>query len=403
MDPVTPPVTTRFGSRPMTLSLTSRNARSSAIRDLLAHARRDGVISLAGGLPAPELFPSDKLAECAPAILCDPANLQYGLTEGEVPLREWIAERHSIADHRGTRPDDVQIVSGSQQALDLIAAVVIDPGDTVVVSEPEYLGAIGAFRRAGADLVAIPVDSAGFDVEALAQRLRAGLRPKICYVIPEFHNPTGASTTIKRLRLLAELADTYGFLIVEDSPYSALRFEGDPVPSMCTMTDNVVQCRTISKTLAPGLRVAWMIGPQWILDAVRIAKQSADLHTSTVTQHLALALLSDITWYEAHLLRIAAHYRDRRDALATALHELMPNVPFHRPSGGMFLWLTFPADANTDLMLARALDAGVAFVPGSAFAVDNDMSACLRLSYATASPDQLREGVARLASVVDLP
>jgi len=385
------------------LSLSSRGSTSSAIRDLLSHARRDGVISLAGGLPAPDLFPTDKLSLAASGIVAKAANLQYGLTEGEMPLRSWIADHHSVFDRRTTSTDDVQVVSGSQQALDLIASVLVDPGDTVVVSEPEYLGAIGAFRKARADLVALPTDAAGINVDDLTRRMRAGLRPKICYVIPEFHNPTGATITTERLRRLADLADTYGFLIVEDSPYAALRFEGSAVPSLRTMTDNVVQCRTISKTLAPGLRVAWMVGPRWLLDAVRVAKQSADLHTSTVTQLLALSAIEDTTWYESHLLRIAEHYRDRRDALAVAIDDLLPGVTYDRPAGGMFVWTTFPNGTDTESLLPRALDAGVAFVPGPAFAVAGDLSASLRLSYATASPDQLREGVSRLASVMDGP
>jgi len=358
------------------------------------------VISLAGGLPASDLFPTGALALAAPSILSDPANLQYGLTEGEVDLREIVARQHSAMNHTSVTADDVQITSGSQQALDLIARVTIDPGDPVVVAEPEYLGAIGAFRSLGARLVTVPIDADGFDVDKLENQLRSGLRPKLCYLIPEFHNPTGRSTTPERLDRLAKLANRFGFLIVEDNPYGALRFEGAAVPTMATMTSNVVQCRTISKTIAPGLRVAWMVGPRWLLEAVRIAKQSADLHTSTITQHLAAEVMGDEHAYLDGLARLSAHYRPRRDSLATAVRELIPDAEFTNPAGGMFLWLTMPHGCDTDRLLPIALDHGVAFVPGSAFAVSTDSRNAMRLSFSTASPTQLGEGIERLASAL---
>lgn len=364
------------------------------------HARQPGVISLAGGLPAASLFPVDRLREIAESVVGDPSILQYGLTEGEVALREWVAERHRTQDDRPWTAESVQIVNGSQQALDLLGKVLLDPGDTVVVAEPEYLGAVGAFRQHGAELVGLPIDAAGLDVEQLDARLEAGLRPKCCYVIPEFHNPTGATHTTERLAALARLAERYGFLIIEDNPYGRLRFEGTPVSSLATMTSHVVQLRTVSKTIAPGLRVGWMVGPPWLLDAVRIAKQSTDLHTSTLGQALVTALVSDPTWYDHHLAALAPHYRERRDALIAAVADLVPEAAFIAPSGGMFLWLTLPQDVDTTELLPLALTHGMAFVPGSAFSVQQPAAASLRLSFATASPQELREGVQRLAAAI---
>jgi len=393
-----PDSTTRLLDPRRLLSRSSRGAHSSAIRDLLVHARRPGVISLAGGLPSPELFPTEALALAARSILADPANLQYGLTEGEIELREIIARQHTVTNGRLTDVDDVQIVSGSQQALDLIARITIDPGDPVVLSDPEYLGAIGAFRAAGAQLVPIQNDSEGFDVDELELRLISGLRPKLCYLIPEFHNPTGRSTSPERLTRLAILAERYSFMIVEDSPYRALRFEGSSAPSLAATTPNVVQCRTISKTIAPGLRVAWMVGPRWLLDAAKIAKQATDLHTPTLTQHLAAELMRDESAHQAGLDRLAPHYRPRRDALVAAVRKHIPEAEFTTPAGGMFLWLTMPRECDTDRLLPIALDHGVAFVPGSAFAVAADLGNSLRLSFSTASPAQLESGIKRLAS-----
>jgi len=392
--------TENTGAGPHLLSQQSRQATSSAIRDLLVHARRPGIISLAGGLPSAELFPTAPLIAAASTILSQPQNLQYGLTEGEFRLREIVAEIHTTQDRLATTPDNVQIVSGSQQALDLIARVTLDPGDEVVVSDPEYLGAIGAFRGVGGRLVPIPIDSHGLDVDALDEQLRRGLRPKLCYLVPEFHNPTGQSTTVARLTRLATLADRYGFLIIEDNPYGALRFDGEPVRTIASMTENVVQCRTISKTIAPGLRVAWMIGPGWLLDAVRVAKQSVDLHTPTITQHLAGALLGDAEAHRIHMSRLASHYMERRDSLMGALDEHMPAAQFVSPAGGMFLWLTMPESVDTGRLLPFALERGVAFVPGSAFAVRGNAHHSMRLSYSTATPSELRTAVGRLAAAL---
>lgn len=382
------------------LSVSSRSATSSAIRDLLVHARQPGVISLAGGLPASDMFPVERLAEVARSVVSDPGALQYGLTEGEEDLRMWVAAHHSRLDGRDWTSDDVQIVSGSQQGLDLVARVLLDPGDVVVVAEPEYLGAIGIFRQVRAELVTVPIDRHGIDVDILASRLRAGLRPKCCYLIPEFHNPTGNTISRERLDTLARLSEQYGFLIIEDNPYGRLRFEGRSVPTVATSTANVVQCRTISKTVAPGLRVAWLIGPKWLLDAVRIAKQSADLHTSTISQGLALAIVSDEDWYESHLANLIPHYRLRRDALSEALSDQLPDATFLPPSGGMFLWVTLADRLDTADLLPKALEAGVAFVPGSAFAVADPAATSMRLSFATATPDRLVEGVSRLSEAI---
>lgn len=376
-------------------SLSSRATRqtTSAIRDLLEHARRPGMISLAGGLPDPEAFPVDHLAAlAAAAIRTEPGEvLQYGLTAGSVALREHIAATTPSA----TTPEAVVVTTGSQQALDLLGAVLLDPGDPVVVGDPDYLGALQAFRSTGAALCAIPVDEGGFDADALEDRLAGGIRPKLVYVVPHFHNPTGATLAPGRADALLALADRYGFLVVFDDPYRDLGVDG--APGEPGPHPNAVHLRSVSKVLAPGLRVGWMIGPRQLVSAVERAKQAADLHTSGLGQAVALGALR-APWFPTHVAELRAATRTRRDALIGALTTAFGDVlHVSRPAGGMFVWATFADGTDTGALLERALDAGVAFVPGAAFAVERDRSASLRLSWATAAPDALGEAATRLA------
>lgn len=384
------------------LSARARAATSSVIRDLLRHARRPGVISLAGGIPAPALFPLERIARASERALAEvgAAAAQYGLTEGLEELRELVAADASV--DAPASPDHILITTGSQQAIDLLGRVLLDPGDVVVVDDPAYLGALQALRGHDPEIVGVAVDGAGLDTDALAERLAAGLRPKLVYTNPNFQNPTGATMTTERRRELAALADRYGFVVIEDDPYGALRFDGEAVASIAAHGDRVIRISTVSKTLAPGLRVAWVISPRPIHDALVIAKQAVDLHTSTYTQHTALGLLADRRWYAEHEATLGPWYRERRDALAAGLGEQFGDeLTFTLPDGGMFLWTELHRDVDTAALLPAALEQGVAFVPGSAFAVDQPRPHHLRLSFATASPDELREATRRLRAAVD--
>lgn len=387
------------------LSATAREASSSVIRDLLRHADRDDVISLAGGIPAAELFPLERLAGSLVAAFESEgaAAAQYGLTEGVTALRELIAVR--AADHGAPAGiDQVLVTTGSQQALDLVGRVLVDPGDAVVVDDPGYLGALQALRPARPRLVGVPVDEGGMDTARLEELLVGGLRPKLVYTNPNFQNPSGATLTPERRRHLAGLADHYGFVVVEDDPYGNLRFEGREDDSMSVHSPLVVRVRTVSKVLAPGLRVAWAIGPARLIEAMGIAKQAVDLHTSTVTQYMALGLLTDESWDRAHRKSLAPWYRERRDALMGALdRHLGERFEFTPPAGGMFLWgrvAGLPDEIDTADLLPAAIEAGVAYVPGSAFAVDTPRPHHLRLSFATAAPGDMDRAVARLAAVL---
>lgn len=366
------------------------------------------MISLAGGLPAPELFPTGALAEAAALTLARGEGLQYGLSEGSLDLRQRLvrlAELTQAGDpgHQATPgpgPDRLVVTTGSQQGLDLVARVCVAPGTPVVVGDPCYVGARQALASQGAELVGVPVDADGLDVDHLARLVDDGLRPRLVYVVPNFDNPTGTVLSPERRARLVRLAEAHHFLIVEDDPYGRLRFEGAPVQPIGEGSPWVVRLRTVSKTLAPGLRIGWLEADPEMVEAVTLAKQAVDLHTSALGQAVVANLLAQPGWYQAHLATLGPHYRARRDALVAAVDRWLPGAHYTVPGGGMFLWLHLPG-VDTDAALPRALDRGVAYVPGSAFAVSRPLGDHLRLSFATATPAQLDTALARLAPVLE--
>jgi 2-aminoadipate transaminase len=370
---------------------------SSAIRELLALVDRPGVISLAGGLPSARHFPVSETRRAVDDLVRrDPGVLQYSSTEGIPALREWIATRHQV------RPEQVIVTHGSQQALDLVARVTLDEGDPVALADPGYIGAIQAFRLAGGSLVALPTDDDGLRIEALEERLHAGLRPRLVYVVLNFHNPTGATLSASRARHLAQLADRFGFLIVEDDPYAEIRFSGNPSPSLASLSDRVVSVRTISKVLFPGLRLGWMVVPDSMFRSVALVKQAVDLHTATLAQGVALHLLTRPGFMSDHVRVLQGYYGDQARVLCSALAtEFGDQLEFALPDGGMFVWARVRRPGvDTEALLPRAIDGGVAFVPGSAFTVTEPHRAYLRLSFAAAPPEDLAEGARRLARTV---
>lgn len=387
-------VDTTAATRPQ-LSARATNLRSSVIRDLLRIVDDPSVLSMAGGLPAPEAFPTGALTSAAAADFSDPGTWQYSPTDGNASLCEWIAQQSGT----GRSAAEVVVTHGSQQALDLVVRALCDPGDLVAADCPGYLGALQVFEANGCRLLSVPVDDHGLQVDDLAERLAAGARPRLVYTCPTFQNPTGVTMPDERRRSLAALADHYGFAVVEDDPYSRLRWHGTPVPPISTYTDNGVWLSTFSKTLSPGMRLGWLVGPDWLVAAVTRLKQSADLHTSTVAQRLALRIVTDPGWYDSHLRRIVPLYAQRASTLAARLDEhLGQQVTFKQPSGGLFLWATLPG-VDTDALLPVAVRHGVAFVPGSAFGAG---STTLRLSYATLGHDDLDDGARRLAAAIRL-
>ena len=379
----------------VTCSDAARRVRSSAIRDLLALVGRHDVISLAGGLPAPEAFPSRELAGAiAGSLQHDPGGaLQYSATEGFGPLRKWIA-----ADH-GVGLDQVLVTSGSQQALELVVRTLVDPGAEVALADPGYVGAIQALHLVGAHLVGVATDDQGMVVDDLARRLARGLRPALVYVVPNFHNPTGASLAAERCRALAELADRYGFVILVDDPYRHLRWAGQAPPSLATLSARVVTLGSFSKTLCPGLRVGYVVAPRAVIRAVALVKQAADLHTATLTQRATFELISEPDFFASHLTRLRSLYQAKATALVGALRLHLDGLfEFRAPEGGFFVWgRLIGAGVDAEELLGAAVARGVAFVPGAAFAVDSGFPEHLRLAFSHASADRLEVAVQRLS------
>lgn len=382
----------------------TKGLRSSAIRDLLKVTEMSDMLSLAGGLPTPDSFPLADLRREADRLLGEygPRVVQYSATDGVIELRQWIAQQYAAEFGRPVAVEgEIIVTHGSQQALDLLAKVLVDPGDVVVSESPAYLGAVQALELFEPRFEVIPGDQNGMQVELLAERLAAGLRPKLIYVVPNFHNPSGATMSLDRRRLLGALADEYELLIVEDDPYGAIRFEGEPLPPVASFTERVVYLSTFSKIVAPGFRVGWMIGPPEVMGWVARAKQAADLHTSSFAQYLLANLVGQPGWLEQQKARIVPMYRDRCVALADAMETTLGDrISFHRPSGGMFLWTRFTAIADTTQLLRHAISEGVAFVPGNAFTIDQVPDSKARFSYSTLSPAQLGTAVERLSRAV---
>ncbi len=375
-----------------------RGVRSSPVREILALTERSGVISFAGGLPAPELFDAAGLRTAYAAALDDAGRtLQYSTTEGNPDLRAAIAARLT-ARGLATGADEILVTSGSQQALTLAATVLLEPGDVVLAEEPSYLAALQAFALAGAVVVPVACDDEGLDPDAVAAAA-AEHRPRLLYTIPTFQNPTGRSLGIQRRRALAAVAERHGFWLIEDDPYGELRYRGEPLPSLATMPgaeDRTLALSTLSKVAAPGLRIGWVRTPPALRASLVVAKQAADLHSSTIDQAAAAHWLAAVD-LDAHVAGLRAAYGERRDALLDGLAAALPPGSTHnRPDGGMFVWARLPDGWDAEALLRRALERAVAFVPGYPFFAGEPDRATLRLSFTTHAPAEIAEGLARL-------
>ncbi|QNG55771.1 PLP-dependent aminotransferase family protein [Pseudonocardia petroleophila] len=340
-------------------------------------------------------MPRGRIADAAAAALADPASIQYGETAGLPALRAVLAAHETARCGRGIT--EVVVTTGSQQALDLVARAVLDPGDAVVVEDPAYVGALQVFQAAGAALHPVPLDADGLRVDVLADRLRDGLRPRLVHTVSTFHNPRGVTLSPARRVRLAALAERYGFAIVEDDPYGLLAFDGAPPLPVAAHSDRVIRLGSTSKVLAPALRVGWLSGPPDVLAAVERLKQCTDLCTSSLTQAIAADLLADTAFLDAHLHAVRAATAGRARAFTAAVAEHLPGAVCSVPTGGMFCWLELPG-VDTTALLPRALEHGVGFVPGSAFAVGSPAPSEIRCCYASHPEPVIVEAVRRLAA-----
>ncbi|MEV3960051.1 PLP-dependent aminotransferase family protein [Nocardia sp. NPDC050193] len=371
---------------------------SSAIRDLLKLTADPNILSLAGGLPDAELMPGARIAAAAESALRGSAALQYTESPGWGPLREVLAGRESERIGRRVDTAEVFVTHGSQQALSLLAEVLLDPGALVVVEDPAYIGALQVFRAAGARIVAVPLDSEGLRVDRLAELLAAGERPALVHTVSNFHNPGGVTMSPRRRQALAALAEEHGFWVIEDDPYGELWFDRPAPAPVASYSKSVIRLSSASKIIAPTLRVGWMVAPERVCRAVELLKQGADLCGSALTQQIAAELLADSDWLTGHIDTVRGVYATRATALVAAAHDRFGDrLRCTEASGGMFVWAEFSDGTDTGALLPRALEAGVAFVPGGAFAVSNPYPNAMRMCFTTAAPEALGEAMSRLA------
>ncbi|HXX80466.1 MAG TPA: PLP-dependent aminotransferase family protein [Thermodesulfovibrionales bacterium] len=376
--------------------------KSSAIRDILEVTSRPGMISFAGGLPAPELFPVEQIKEVSQRVLSEYGSsaLQYSITEGLLSLRNWIAGEVS-PDLGPVGSENIIITQGSQQGLDLVSKLFLDKGSTVFVENPSYLGALQSFQLFQANVIAIPSDEQGMQMSALRERLKTR-KPAFMYLMPNFQNPTGVSLSMERRLMLAEIVNEHNLRVIEDNPYGQLVYEGLSHPSLYGLagTGNFIYLSTFSKTIAPGLRVAYVVADREVIRKLALVKQGTDLQTNTFGQHLVYEYVRS-GGYEAHISLLRETYRHRRDCMISALESHFPeSVTWNRPEGGMFLWLTLPEGSDTNDILPHCLEQDVAFVPGHPFFPDGSGRNTMRLNFSNATPHTIKEGIRRMGEVL---
>jgi 2-aminoadipate transaminase len=388
----------------------TQRMKGSAIRELLKLTENPEIISFAGGMPAPEVFPTQEFAEACSRVLKNYSAqaLQYGTTEGYAPLREMIADFSSRPGFMVT-PDNVMITSGSQQALDLIGKIFINRGDRILVENPTYLGALQAWNAYGSEYATVASDDHGMCTDELELALRCG--PKLIYNLPNFQNPSGTTMPLERRLQLVEIADRSGVPIIEDDPYGRLRFEGSHIPSVIELDSqvhqnsggyngNVIYLSTFSKILAPGLRLAWVIAPKEVIRKLVQAKQGCDLNTSTLNQLVAHEV-SKNNFIDVHIKKIIACYHERRDVMLDTLVEFMPGeVRWTHPEGGLFLWVTLPENLSATTIFPDSIKEKVAYVPGESFFPLGGGQNTMRLNFSFSNPIQIATGIERLSRVI---
>ncbi|MBP3348864.1 MAG: PLP-dependent aminotransferase family protein [Clostridia bacterium] len=387
-----------------TVSNRMSTIKGSAIREIFKYAADPEVISLAGGNPAPELFPAEALAQIANEMLTKQPtlSLQYGVTEGYTPLREAIKERLKRVENIGKENDDVLVLSGGQQGLDLSTKLLVNEGDTVIVEEPSFIGALNAFRAYGANLAGVPMDSDGMNIEALEKVIAENKNVKVIYTIPTFQNPMGTTMSIEKHKALYDVAKKNGIIIIEDNPYGELTFDGTKMPTIKSMDEDgiVIYCGSFSKILAPGLRIGFMCADKAITAKVTVAKQVTDVHTPMITQLMAYEFLKryDI---DGLIVKMRENYAHKCKTMLDAMEKYFPKgITYTRPGGGLFIWCDLGNGIDTLELSKKGIEQKVVYVPGNTFMVDmNKPCSALRLNYSTMSDERIVEGIKRLGKI----
>jgi len=376
----------------------------SFLREILSLTKNNpSLVSFAGGLPNPDLFPVKEMRIAAQHALDDihaKETLQYSSTEGHKNLREFIAVQYQKKEDITVSPDNILIINGSQQALDLIGKTFIDEGDTVLVESPTYLAAVQAFGVYGAQFRQVSLESDGPNTTELEQVLKKH-RPKFFYMIPNFQNPTGITCSLEKRKKIASILSQHGTILIEDDPYGEIRFEGHRVPTMYKLYENTILLGSFSKTTSPGLRLGWITAPKDIYDKLYSFKQASDLHSNNLSQHILYQYIAHNDT-DAHIADISKVYAEQKDAMIASIKKHLPKeVIYTNPQGGMFLWLTFPDSVDTLKLFDIALKEGVAFVPGAPFYATDPKTNTARLNFSNASIQDIQTGIQRLAKAYE--
>ena len=390
-------ITTKFSDK-------VKHLEASAIREIFKLLAKPGIISFAGGAPDPNLFPKKEFAEIAKEILENQGNvaLQYGVTEGYAPLRDWTKAR---LVRQGIIPstEDVIIVSGGQQGIDLATKSLINPGDGIICEEPSFIGGLNCFRSFNAELYGVPVLSDGIDTEKLEETLKAHPNVKLLYTISTFQNPSGITISLEKRKKILELAEKYDFLIYEDNPYGELRFSGEEVPTFKSMDKDgrVIYFGSFSKILAPGMRLGFTSAPAPLLERMIICKQTEDVHTNVLSQMIAYEFVTRYS-IDEHIAKLRAAYGKKCKLMMDCMDKYFPASVEHTcPEGGLFLFCTMPEGYDSKELMKRALDKNVAFVPGTSCMIDDKATySTFRMNYSTASEEDIEKGIKALGEVL---
>lgn len=377
---------------------------NDAVGSILAAAADPKIISFAGGLPAPELFPVKEMQASVDKVFEEHGReaMQYGAAKGVTALRETILDHVAEKENIHAQLDNVLVTTGSEQVLDLVGKAFVNPGDTVLIEEPTYLCALDVFKSYGANFVSVPMDEDGLRMDALEETLKQHPEAKLLYTVPNFQNPTGRTLTAARRQKLVELAEKYDFFVLEDNPYGEIRFAGQHVPAVKSydQNDRVFYMSTFSKTLAPGFRLGWVVAPKEVVDQLTVLKQSADLHTDNLVQYAVAQFFVDND-VDAHVAEISKLYGHRKDLMAAGIKQYFPaGVKSTDPEGGMFLWVEVPGVDDTVALFKECLKHNVAFVPGDPFFAGKPQPGAFRLNYSNMSDEQIDTGLQRLGEAL---
>jgi 2-aminoadipate transaminase len=375
----------------------------SFLREILKLASSPNIISFAGGVPNPDYFPIEQLKEAAIKVFNEDGRsaLQYSITEGYYPLREYICERYKSTKGLILHPEEILITNGSQQGLDLIGKIFLNEGDGVLLEKPSYLGAIQALSAYQPEFYNADLLEDGIDVDQLSTIVWEN-KIKLFYTVPDFQNPTGISYSRKKREEVSNILKNYTTLIVEDNPYGEIRFEGEDLPSFKKfLPEQTIMLGSFSKTIAPGLRLGWIACKKEFMDKIIVAKQAADLHSNFLSQRILYTYLKDND-IESHLQKIREAYKKQRDTMLDLIkNNFSPQIKFTQPSGGLFIWLTLPANLDAYTILSKAIEAGIAFVPGNTFFQDGKGKNTIRLSFSNYNEEEMKTGMVKLSKLLN--